>query len=120
MSKLTWTQNEVTGQLQANFNAKLVSVGEKVLPNSNGKEYVLCNIQLESGKTISGRMYTANVAKLDPETIGMSVLCTATQYGENQLDITVSHLTSAPRISANEFEAEFGAVSVKEAAAKVN
>lgn len=116
MSKLSWTPNPVTGQLTASFNAKLLNVGETIIKNSNNTEYVIATIEMPSGKQVSGRMYVKNAQKVTPETINQSVLCTATQY-DGGIDITVSHLTSAPRVTLADFEQEFGKIKAPAAVA---
>lgn len=121
MSKLSWKSNLITGQLEADFRAKLISIGDNVLElnNKHKTPYVLCTIEMPSGKQVSGRMYQKNAEKCNEETIGQQVLCKATQY-DGGIDITVSHLTSAPRVTLAEFEEEFGAVEVPAAAAATN
>ena len=108
---LNFVKSPVTGQFEAGFNAKLVSISKTILTNSNGTQYRIAQIELPNGKEVSGRMYEANYKHGAP--IGQSVLCRATKYndstGNEMLDITVSHLTGAERATLADLEDAFGA-----------
>lgn len=93
------------------FTAKVVSIGETFIPNSNGTKYVIATIEHPvNGKLLSGRIYENNLIRdgkvaMEP---GNSYLCTAQTYtdpaGALQVDITISHLTNAPRATSNDFD----------------
>lgn len=91
---------------EARFQATLVSVGDTILKlnNDKGTPYRICTIKLESGKTVSARMYEGNFAH--GVTPGEKYSCTARTYanaeGEEQVDITMSHLTQAPRATMSD------------------
>lgn len=103
-----WTKNEVTGQLEMSFQGELVSVGENVLENSNGTLFRIGSVRLPNGKVKSCRIYEKNYEK--GMTIGVSHLCTATQYidatGAIAVDVQMSHLTQAERATLADFGVE--------------
>lgn len=102
------------------FNAKVLSISENVLQNSNerGTEYVIATIEHPVTKQpLSARVYMSNLIR-NGETVikpGLSYLCTAQTYvdsqGNTQVDITVSHLTSAPRAAVADFDTLPGEVT---------
>ena len=95
------------------FNAKVLTISENVLQNNNdrGTEDVIATIQHPLTKQpLSARVYMNNLVR-NGETVikpGLSYLCTAQTYtdpqGNTQVDITVSHLTSAPRAAVADFD----------------
>lgn len=93
-------------QTEFRFNATLVSVSDNILENSNGTAFRICSIKLPNNKIVSGRVYEKNLSH--GMTPGTQYLCTARPYadanGVEQIDITVSHLTQAPRASMNDFD----------------
>mgnify|MGYP003525700979 CR=1 FL=1 len=93
-------------QTEFRFNATLISVSDNILENSNGTEFRICSIKLPNGKVVSGRVYEKNLSH--GMTPGTDYLCTARPYadtnGVEQVDITVSHLTQAPRASMSDFD----------------
>jgi len=101
---LTWKQNEQTGNYEANFSAKLMSVSDRTFISSNekGTLYRAVTIQLENGNSYQGIMYEANYQH--GVAIGNSYLCKAINSGKDEnVLITVSHLAAAPRATVKDF-----------------
>lgn len=100
-----WKTNSVTGQLETNFNAPVISIGENWLENSNGVRYKIASIKLPNGNIRSARVYEKNLEY--GITVGNSYLCTATQYqnnsGQIEIDLKVSHLVGAERATLDDF-----------------
>ena len=103
-------QNSVTGQLEANFNAKLISIGENFLTNTNGVKYKVGTIEFTNAQNKvvqkSARIYEKNLSY--GMTVGQSYLCTVSKYqdasGSTQYDIKCSHLQGAQRATSDDFE----------------
>ena len=114
---MNWTRNELSGQLQANFNAVLESVGDTTLENSNGTKFRIANVTLPNGKTTTGRMYETTLEKTVSIPIGKPVSCIATQYdnnGKTVVDIIVFTSIQGERISLDELEAAFSSIEQEE------
>ena len=102
--------NSATGQLEANFNAKLISIGENFLTNINGVKYKVGTIEFTNAKGVlvqkSARIYEKNLSYGMP--VGQSYLCTVSKYvdtaGATQYDIKCSHLQGAQRATSEDFE----------------
>ena len=102
--------NSVTGQLEANFNAKLISIGENFLSNTNGVKYKVGTIEFTNAKNQvvqkSARIYEKNLSY--GMSVGQSYLCTVSKYTDNagatQYDIKCSHLQGAQRATSDDFE----------------
>ena len=102
--------NSVTGQLEANFNAKLISIGENFLTNINNVKYKIGMIEFTNAKGVlvqkSARIYEKNLSYGMP--VGQSYLCTVSKYqdasGSTQYDIKCSHLQGAQRATSEDFE----------------
>ena len=102
--------NSVTGQLEANFNAKLIRVGENFLTNINGVKYKVGMIEFTNSKgdlvQRNARIYEKNLSYGMP--VGQSYLCTVSKFqdasGNTQVDIKCSHLQGAERASIDDFE----------------
>ena len=102
--------NSVTGQLEANFNAKLINIGENFLANSNNVKYKIGKIEFTNAKGVlvqkSARIYEKNLSYGMP--VGQSYLCTVSKYqdtsGATQYDIKCSHLQGAQRATSEDFE----------------
>ena len=102
--------NSVTGQLEANFNAKLVSIGQNFLENSNGVKFKVGTIEFTNVKGAlvqkSARIYEKNLSYGMP--VGQSYMCTVSKYqdasGSTQYDIKCSHLQGAQRATSDDFE----------------
>ena len=102
--------NSVTGQLEANFNAKLISIGENFLTNTNGVKYKVGMIEFTNSKgdlvQRNARIYEKNLSYGMP--VGQSYLCTVSKYVDNagatQYDIKCSHLQGAQRATSDDFE----------------
>lgn len=99
-----WTKNAVTGQLETSFQAKLVSLSDRVVENSNGTQFRIGTCELPNGRQVSCRIYEKNFSY--GMSVGSSYLTKATQYadahGQVQVDLTMSHLTSATRASLDD------------------
>ena len=102
--------NSVTGQLEANFNAKLINIGENFLTNINNVKYKVGKIEFTNAKGVlvqkSARIYERNLSYGMP--VGQSYLCTVSKYqdasGSTQYDIKCSHLQGAQRATSDDFE----------------
>ena len=102
--------NSVTGQLEANFNAKLISIGENFLTNINNVKYKVGIIAFTNAQNKvvqkSARIYEKNLSY--GMTVGQSYLCTVSRYqdvsGSTQYDIKCSHLQGAQRATSDDFE----------------
>ena len=102
--------NSVTGQLEANFNAKLISIGENFLTNINNVKYKVGTIEFTNAQNKvvqkSARIYEKNLSYGMP--VGQSYLCTVSKYidsaGATQFDIKCSHLQGAQRATSEDFE----------------
>lgn len=102
--------NSTTGQLEANFNAKLISIGENFLTNINGVKYKVGTIEFTNAQNKvvqkSARIYEKNLSYGMP--VGQSYLCTVSKYidsaGATQYDIKCSHLQGAQRATSDDFE----------------
>ena len=102
--------NSETGQLEANFNAKLISIGENFLTNINKVKYKIGMIEFTNAKGVlvqkSARIYEKNLSYGMP--VGQSYLCTVSKYidsaGATQYDIKCSHLQGAQRATSEDFE----------------
>lgn len=107
MSKFTKVVNEVTGQTETQFQGKLISIGDQVMENSNGKEYLVGTVQFENSREEQvQRSAIINKKNFDyGMEVGNTYLCRAVN-GEQGVLISVSHLTSASRASVEDFEFE--------------
>ena len=102
--------NSVTGQLEANFNAKLINIGENFLTNINNVKYKVGKIEFTNAKGAlvqkSARIYERNLSYGMP--VGQSYLCTVSKYidsaGATQYDVKCSHLQGAERATSEDFE----------------
>ena len=102
--------NSVTGQLEANFNAKLINIGENFLTNTNGVKYKVGIIEFTNAQNKvvqkGARIYERNLSYGMP--VGQSYLCTVSKYqdasGSTQYDIKCSHLQGAQRATSDDFE----------------
>lgn len=72
-------KNEYTGIVEVHFDAKVLSIGETVLENSNGKPYVVGTVEFEAnGNTNknSAIMYTNQLSAANVE-VGSTCNCRA-------------------------------------------
>lgn len=100
--KLTWKKSELTGSYEANFSAKLRSISDATFQNVNKTVYRIANIELPTGKVVSGLMYESNFQH--GVQVGNSYLCKAVYEGKgDNVLITVSHLAAAERASIGDF-----------------
>lgn len=104
--------NSVTGNQEAQFTGKLLSISEQVLQNTNGTSYRVGTVQFKNaqGNTVqrTGLIYESNYVNKDTSEVRMSVgneyLCTAiVAEGQDSVLITVSHLQGAARASKDDF-----------------
>jgi hypothetical protein len=118
--KLNWKENDLTGRMEANFSAKLISVSESTFKNVNETEYRIAGIELENGNQVQGLMYEKNFEH--GVEIGNSYSCRAIYDKENpeNLLITISHLPSAKRASLEDFGLTIEDVQPADDFAKVN
>lgn len=88
--------NEVTGNVDVTFSAKLLSISPDMLVNVNDKGYRPCSLEFKdkNGKTqkASGIMYEKNFEH--GVEIGQNYLATAAKTSQGVL-ITVSHLAGS-------------------------
>ena len=101
--------NELTGEKQFLFNAKLLKIGEKTLENSNGKNYKIVTLKfnLPSGEEVerTAMCYNSNYKHGIEE--GKDFLCNLSFTEEGEPQINMSHLNNAARASANDFSGLF-------------
>ena len=108
--------NPVNGNQEANFSAKLISMSEATLVNSNNKNYKIATIEFkdinnESQRTTSF-IYEGNYKY--GMTLGESYLATASQVNDGVI-VRLSHLVS----SGNRASADmFGFEAVAEVASR--
>lgn len=122
--------NPTTGEqyFEAQFQSKLVAVNpDNVLENSNGTSYILGTIQYENAKgqpqESSAQIYLANYMDKEGNTrmeVGKTYLTTVrvTPGDPRPPLVFVSHLTSAPRATEDDFG--FSLENVQVDAAKAN
>lgn len=105
MKSFNFQKNEVTGLMQANFTAKLISISNSTKTNTNGKEYRVASIKFVDAndveQTISALMYEKNYSK--GVEVNNEYLATVTIMPDNQPLVTVSHLQGAERATINMF-----------------
>lgn len=100
-------RNQFVGQMVA----KVVSLGDKLLANSNGTEYAVGTIEYKDDKghlvQRSAICFQANLEK--GITIGNEYLCNVTFTADrpNEPIISISPLTSAVRATAEDFGFDF-------------
>lgn len=97
--------NEQTGTQEASFNGKLISISDKVLQNSNGKNYKVATVEFKDVNNETQRstalVYEGNYSK--GMEINESYLCTATVTDQGVI-VRMSHLTgSGDRPTADMF-----------------
>ena len=97
--------NPVNGNQEANFSAKLISMSETTLSNSNNKNYKIATIEFKDinneTQRISAFIYEGNYKY--GMTIGESYLATASQVNDSVI-VRLSHLVSnANRPNADMF-----------------
>lgn len=85
--------NETTNNQEASFGAKLLSISQKPLENSNGTYYRIANIEFED---INGKLQKSSAMVYEKNfaygmEIGKTFLAKASLSGKN-VYITVSHL----------------------------
>ena len=87
-------KNSLTGKEEMQFTGKLLSISEKVLSNSNGKNYKVVSIEFPDVngevQVASGIIYEGNYK--NGVEVGKSYLCTASE-ANGQAYIHMSHLT---------------------------
>lgn len=110
---LEWKTSDVTGNLEASFNGKLLSISDKVfnLKNEAKTEYRAVIIQIDGSKgskNVSAVMYETNYQH--GVQTGITYLCKAS-YNQSKTDksvfLTVSHLAVGEKANID----DFGAIS---------
>ena len=115
---MNFSINPTTGNQEANFSAKLLSISEKTLVNSNDKNYKIATIEFkdinnETQRT-SAFIYEGNYKY--GMTIGESYLATASQVSDGVI-VRLSHLVSnGNRPNADMFGFEAVATEITAAA----
>lgn len=98
--------NPEYGQMEGQFKAKVVSLGNTIMTTSKGKPYVVGTIQFANadGEQVerSAICYEANKGKI---VLGETYLCNivVTQDRPNEPIISISPLTNAVRATADDF-----------------
>jgi hypothetical protein len=115
MAKFNFAPSEQTGDLQASFPGKLISISEKALTNVNGTNYKIATINFENSQgakeNVSAFVYEGNYSKTDDAgnalmVVGGEYNCTVTlpAASPDKPIITVSHLpASGQRATASAF-----------------
>jgi hypothetical protein len=98
--------SEVTGLYEATIRGKLTSISEKVLQNSNGKNFrvggfEVVNYATGEVKPFSALIYEGNYSK--GMHVGTTYQAKVTIMEDGSPLITVSHLTPAERATADDF-----------------
>lgn len=95
MNTLKAIRNEVTGEIQLQGSAKLITpLSEKTMENSNGKEYKLCTVEI-NGKKGTAQVYAGNYNHKDADfKVGDDYLVTVSQGDERGPLAQLSHLTA--------------------------
>jgi len=87
-------KNEQTGVVEKQFGGTLISISDKILKNSNGKEYKVATVEFEDinekVQRCTALVYEGNYSKGIEE--GETYLCTATPT-EQGVIVKMSHLT---------------------------
>lgn len=101
--------NKTTGRTEFLFNAKLLEIGDKVLENTNEKEFKIVTLEfkLPNGEEVerTGICYASNYQygiELD-----MSYLCTLSFDDDGIPQIRMSHLINTERASKDDFAGLF-------------
>lgn len=108
---MNWVKNEVSGAYETTFNGKLLSVSDKTLENSNGKQYKVASVGV-GDKVFTGIIHQKSFDH--GMTTGVSYQCKGI-YDESRgkdVLIVVSHLVVGQRATIDDFE--FEATEVKE------
>lgn len=105
-------RNQFTGQMVA----KVVSLGDTLLANSNGTEYAVGTIEYnDNGKVVqrSAICFRANLEK--GITVGNEYLCNVTVTADrpNEPIVSISPLITAVRATAEDFGFDFAAELAK-------
>lgn len=109
MTKYKKIQNLKTGEKEFSFNATLLSIGENVIQNTNGKDYkiVTLGFQLPTGEEVqrTAICYASNYEYGVEQ--GKDYLCNLSfdEHGDPQ--IRMSHLMNADRASSDDFSGLF-------------
>ena len=118
MSDFNFKLNPTSGAFEAQFQAKLISLGTTVMTNKNGTEYVVGSIQFPNSDgqlvTRSAICYKANADK--GLVIGETYISTAVMTADQPTTplLLISPLTGAVRATSEDFgDITFEALSVK-------
>lgn len=111
MTNYRETTNETTGETEFLFNAKLVSIGEKTLQNSNGKNFKIVSLSFD---TPSGDPVTRTAMCFESNynygiEVGTSYLSNLSFDAEGNPQLRMSHLSNSDRATASDFAGLVGA-----------
>jgi phage tail sheath protein FI len=102
---MNWVKNEDNGSYEATFSGKLISISDKWFQNANGKQYKICNIDL-NGKTITAIMHEKNFNYgVQPGVTYQAKAIYDESRGKDVL-VIVSHLVVGQRATIDDFEFE--------------
>lgn len=97
--------NELSGENEFLFNAKLTKINDKTLKNTNGKEYKIVNLNfdLPNGENVerTAICYESNYKYGIEE--GKTYLCTLSFDSTGKPQLKMSHLSSGSRASIEDF-----------------
>lgn len=110
-TKLTAVPNPTTGKTDYQFTARLVSIGETELENSNGKTYRVgtCEFVNQKGNTVQRtvQIYDGNLKDKSGNIrmqAGNDYLTTLSFDDKGNTYLRMSHLANASRATADDFE----------------
>jgi len=100
-------KNEVTGVVEVHFDSTVVSIGDTVLENSNGKSYVVGTVEFEAnGQThrASALMYTKQIESANVQ-VGTKCNCRALppRTGETTSLLILDPIMAAQKAEASVF-----------------
>ena len=109
MTKYKKILNLKTGQKEFSFNATLLNIGDRVIQNTNGKDYkiVTLGFQLPTGEDVqrTAICYASNYKYGVEE--GKDYLCNLSFNEQGEPQIQMSHLMKADRANLEDFSSLF-------------
>lgn len=109
MTKYKKILNPKTGQKEFSFNATLLNIGDRVIQNTNGKDYkiVTLGFQLPTGEDVqrTAICYASNYEYGVEE--GNDYLCNLSFNEQGEPQIQMSHLMKADRANLEDFSLLF-------------
>ena len=103
--------NSVTGVTETHFDCKIISIGEKVLQNTNDTEYVVSTVEFKNskGETVqrSALLYV-NAANAGNVSVGQTTNCRALppRDGSNEVLLILDPINATARATADDFAFE--------------